>query len=178
MKTNLFILLAAFIMLFTSCTEKQATEFTYNDYLSLQSDDDWVEITDTLHPYIGCSSHPGAPDKPHSILLPWYKISIFNNDNDFNQLSDDMENRDCWISEHQNIDFDTYTLLAYSHKTGKHTSFTQFFQNDKKKEYKLIVHIHIESRELLLYTLRNWLLVPKLREDYEIIVDTLNYLPE
>lgn len=170
-------ILAIIILLITACSEQQTAKFDYSDYDEMLNDENWVEVVDTLHPDLGCSSHPGASDEPHSSLLPWDELSIINNDSDFNRLSDDMENRDCWNSDHQNIDFDTYTLLAYSHKTGMHTSYIQFFKNDKKKEYKMIVHIHIKSKELILYTLRNWLLVPKLRDDYEISVDTLQYMP-
>ena len=177
MKNYIIFLIAIMALLSTACSEKQITEFTQSDLVKMQEDTNWVEITDTLHPNLGCSNHPGAMEPPPN-ELKWDQMKIIENQDEFEQLSNIMDTFSCWQSQNPNIDFDSYSLLLYSHKTGQHHSKTQFFKNDAEKEYKLLVHIHIESRELILYTLRNWLLVPKLKEDYKISVDTLRYMPK
>ncbi len=168
MKTNLLILLAAFTMLFPSCTEKQATEFTYDDYLSLQSDDDWVEIMDidTVQDDIlkvKCidrnSVEGGVIIRSKEDLADVYDSQLFKDIDSTLNCSDSLDNI--------NLDFDNRDYILTMINSTPAEFKRSLMLNEDTKEVLYIVEVQMINRTEKLVYWSEWISIPKLNEGYE-----------
>lgn len=184
MRAILIILLAAFFMLFTSCNEKQVTEFTQSDLEQIQQDTNWVEITD-IDTVEACMANDfynngkGLLIKSEEDYKKYFDKSLENEQymdmvrnwsqytnctEEFQPLNANLENRD---------------LILYSISSGGMPIFTRrIFLNKNESEYIYIVEIQITTYTKELRSFSDEITVPNLNEGYSFRFETFEKQPE
>jgi hypothetical protein len=168
---NIFVFFAAsFMMLLFGCKQEQPTKYLGYNKISIEEDTNWVVVTDTISFPIKCLNSDKIPDLTEFVIR------------DSNEYSKLQELR--WI--HTNcqdymfpvIDFTQYTLLGLNTRTGRVTLEKSVYKNDSEKKYLYLIKIKniIESdsviNEILIHN-RNFLLVPKIPDNFSVEMDTL-----
>lgn len=187
MKRILFAIMILLTIAFLSCSKEQATESKGNfDMQAILSDSNWVEVIDTSRPDLRCSNKRGGLIDPPE-FLEYGKLVVINNKSDYEKLLNRLDSlalvnkfdtAGCTKTNPPQVNFSNKTLLGYSLITGRNKSNTRFFKNTSLKAYKLVIDIKLLDNRLTPYTLRTWLLVPKLDNSYKVEVDTLLHLQD
>ena len=130
----------------------------------------WVEITDTIVPDIGCTYKPGGQiggptNLNYDVLL------IINEQIHYEDLLIDLDSINCHNPNPPSIDFNIKTLLGYSFEEIPNYSFSRFFKNDSLREYKLFIDVKIINDIDLPYSVRQWIVVPKVNNSYKVVVE-------
>jgi hypothetical protein len=166
MRTIIFLLANIITLLFFSCGYEQATQATKKyDLKTILNDSNWVEVLDTISFNIECLDADKMAEK-----------YVIRDTSEYKILYDAIWSGDiyekCQEYELPFINFERYSLLGLLTLTGPCKIKRMIFINDIEKKYFYQIEITITSLEKILFTNQNWLLVPKIKSEYEIIFDT------
>ncbi|HRT68078.1 MAG TPA: hypothetical protein P5216_05000, partial [Bacteroidota bacterium] len=129
-------------------------------------------ITDTISIDLGGKNKSGILLEPPN-LLEYDKLYQINNQFDYQELLQELDSVGILKPNPPSIDFEQKTLLCYYQISGNHNSTSRLFKNNSTKEYLLLINIHLFDHFLAPHIVREWLLVPKIEANYNILIDTL-----
>jgi hypothetical protein len=161
-----------FAVLQYSCDESTVNptkDISYNK-LTIQNDPNWVEVTDTLSMPITCLDFDKIPNLTEFVV----RDSI-----EYSKLKElQWFIGGCNEYKFPEIDFNIYSLLGFNVYTGFAIIKKSVFKNVTKKEYLYLIKIQPTGDEKILISNRNFILIPKISDEYIVKMDTImsNYI--
>ncbi|GAB1370475.1 hypothetical protein MASR1M45_05360 [Candidatus Kapaibacterium sp.] len=166
MKKLIILVFASIFTMFTSCKQEQPTQLSPNyDKHNIQNDTNWVEVTDTMSIDIKCLNGD---------LISHLKSFVIRDSIEYTDLDTLRWNYfECIDYELPTIDFTQYTLLGLNTRTGPVLIERSVFKNDSKKKYLYLIKLKITNLDEILIHNSNFLLIPKIPDNFTINMDTL-----